>query len=161
MFDLRTSHTDYSVVLGHLSLFLCYKTGEHPQGTNALLGMIKNSLAVSTDSAVLYIFIWDVFPSTSVKDFPVSFSPLHQLICIFKDPDTYSSWVILSNSVIFTFKYTFSGDFPAHPVTKTPHFPMHGAQVQGTRSHMPQLRTPMPQLYRSHTPHLRPSTANK
>ena len=29
--------------------------------------------------------------------------------------------VILPNSVIFTFKYIFSGDFPARPVTKTPH----------------------------------------
>ena len=92
--DLRISHTNYSVILGHLSLFLCFKICEHPQGTNATVGYDKKyCLAVFSDSSVLYIFIWDVFSSTSVKDFPVSFSPLYQLICIFKDPDSFSPWV--------------------------------------------------------------------
>ena len=94
MFDLRISHTNYSVILGHLSLFLCFKICEHPQGTNALLGMIRNTvwlfsviLLFCTYSFGMYFLL---LPS---RTFLLVLAHYNQFICIFKDPDSYSPWV--------------------------------------------------------------------
>ena len=126
--DLRISHTNYSVILGHLSLFLCFKICEHPQGTNALLGMIRNTvwlfsviLLFCTYSFGMYFLLLPSRTFLLVLAHCISSSVSLRILTL-----RAHGLVILPNSVIFTFKYMFSGDFPARPVPKTLHSQCRG-----------------------------------